>query len=127
MDVTRSSRDGQDSYRNTSDRSCEPSDTGGHVEIAGDHATQRVAAMGREVMSATREGGEGGAVHGVLEQMRPLAWSPTYRASCAAARRKWITLMLVRGEILNSWCICVVKERLDVSKNKGESGMGRWW
>jgi len=72
VDVTRSSRDGQDSYRNTSDRSCEPSDTGGHVEIAGDHATQRVAAMGREVMSATREGGEGGAVHGVLEQMRPL-------------------------------------------------------
>jgi hypothetical protein len=65
------------------------------------------------------------SVHVVLDRMRPSV--STYRASCAAARRKWITLMLMRALLLDRLCIGVVKERLEVSRDKRETCIARWW
>jgi hypothetical protein len=50
------------------------------------------------------------SVHVVLDRMRPSV--STYRASCAAARRKCMTLMSMRGLVLDCWCIGVVKRKV---------------
>jgi hypothetical protein len=58
-----SDRGRQDSHRDTSDASCERNQTGGYVEMAGDHAAQStVATMGRKVERIALVGGEDGAL-----------------------------------------------------------------